>query len=76
MQNYSPPLLSFYLQKPNPLEKLRGFVTEIKEKGFGQNLELSGSSSTLPSLSPSQIKKEVTVELGGGKKREEGKLLS
>lgn len=30
-------LLSFYLQKLHPLEKLRGFVTEIKENRLGQD---------------------------------------
>lgn len=36
-QKYPLSLLSFFLQKPKPLENLRGFVTEIKEKGSGQN---------------------------------------
>lgn len=29
--------LSTSLQKPRPLEKIRGTVTEVKEKGFVQN---------------------------------------
>lgn len=70
-QRYPPSLLSFLLPKPNPLEKLRGFGTEIKEKGFGPEQRVESRSSSPLFHAPSPRLRRDSSWAGRG--REEGR---
>lgn len=70
-QGYPLSLLSFLLQKPNPLENLRGLGTEIKEKGFRpeQRVESRSSSPLFHAPSP-RLRRDSSW---AGRRRGEGR---